>query len=66
MLATLAPVAAIFAGGLLNLLIVLIVAGLIAAIAYYVLSLFLPHPIPALVAAVIIVIALIDALSGLG
>ena len=53
------------AGGLVNLLIILLVGGIIAAVAYWLLSMFLPHPIPALVAALIIVIALIYALSAL-
>ena len=55
----------IAASGLVNLLIVLLVGGIIAAVAYYILGLFLPHPIPVLVAALIMVVVLITALGSL-
>lgn len=53
------------ATGLANLLIVLIVGLIFAAIVYWILSMFVPHPIPAAIAALIVLVALVYALQGL-
>jgi hypothetical protein len=37
-----------------------VVLLLVAALVYYVLSLFLPHPIPAIVAAIIVILAVVN------
>lgn len=59
--------ALVAASGLLNLLVILIIAVLIAGVVYWVLSLIpgIPRFIPPLAAALIVVVALIDALGSL-